>query len=157
MAEADERSRHQDGTTAALEVISQYVESFAAGDARGVDALHSPGFPLDFVHLDAYEGRVLSAEQAKDLWAFLFNAFPEMDYRVTRTITAETVVVTERTFVGTHAGPLGPPVLPRPVEPTGRTIRFRGLSIYEVQAGLIQKEKSYLDFATFVVELGVEL
>jgi hypothetical protein len=79
-----------------------------------------------------------------------------MDYQVTRTIAAKDVVVTQWTFTGSHAGPLGPPILEKTVEPTGRTIRFRGVSIYDIGSGLIQRETVYLDFATLLVELGVE-
>lgn len=151
------RAQLQRDSSAALVVASQYVGAFASGDQRRMHALRAPTFSLDFVHLDAYAGGILSTDQTKDLWSHMFDAFPEMDYRVTRTIAADTVVVTEWTFTGTHGGPLGPPVLTRHVEPTGRTIRFRGVSVYEVADGLIQRETSYLDFATFLVELGVEL
>ncbi len=34
---------------------------------------------------------------------------------------------------------------------------FRGVSIYDIGDGLIQRETSYMDLATIMVELGVEL
>jgi hypothetical protein len=80
-----------------------------------------------------------------------------MDYEVTRTIAAETVVVTQWTFTAANTGPLGPPAFESPREPTGRTIRLRGVSIYDVSEGLIQRETTYMDLATLMVELGVTL
>jgi steroid delta-isomerase-like uncharacterized protein len=80
-----------------------------------------------------------------------------MDYEVTRTIAAETVVVTQWTFTGTHTQPLGAPVFDPPVEPSGRTICLRGVAIYDIQDGAIQRETAYIDLATLMVELGVEL
>ena len=66
------------------------------------------------------------------------------------------MVVTQWVFIGTHTEPLGPPVFDEPVAPTGRTIRVRGVSVYDVSDGLIQRETLYIDLATVIVELGVD-
>ena len=73
------------------------------------------------------------------------------------TIAAETVVVVQWTFTGTHTGTLKTPAFGKHVEPTSRTIQIRGISVYDVSGGLIQRETLYMDFATLWVELGVEL
>ena len=91
-----------------------------------------------------------------DSYAFIHCALPEMDFEVTRTIAAEKVVVTQWVFTGTNSGPLGSPIFESGREPTDRTIRFRGVSIYDVHGGLIQRETTYMDLATLMVELGVE-
>jgi predicted ester cyclase len=122
-----------------------------------MEALRSPGCVLDYVYADAFERSPLSAEETSRFWPAWFAGFPESDLEVTRTIAAETVVVTEWTFTGTNTGLLEPPAFGRRVEPTGRTIRFRGVSVYDISEGLIQREKLYMDFATLWVELGVEL
>ena len=80
-----------------------------------------------------------------------------MDYEVTRTIAADDVVVTQWIFTGTHTEQLGPPIFDPPVAPTSRTVMFRGVSIYDIEEGLIQRETSYMDLATIMVELGVEV
>jgi predicted ester cyclase len=129
----------------------------AAQDSEQMDALRSPAFVLDYVYADAFERRPLSAEETKEFWPAWFAGFPEMDLEVTRTIAAETVVVTQWVFTGTNTGLLEPAALGRRVEPTGRTIQFRGVSIYDIGGGLIQRETLYMDFATLWVELGVEL
>ena len=72
-------------------------------------------------------------------------------------IAAEDVVVTEWVFTGTHTGPLGPPVFEERLAPTGRTIQFRGVTIYDVREGLIQRETIYMDLATLMVELGARI
>jgi steroid delta-isomerase-like uncharacterized protein len=120
-------------------------------------ALRSPGFMLDFVHGDASDAEPLSADDTMQFWSAWFVAFPELDYQVTRTIASESVVVTQWTFTGTNSGPLPPPVVDGQTEPFGKTIRLRGVSIYDLGDGLIQRETAYLDLATLMVELGVEL
>ncbi|UCC65117.1 MAG: ester cyclase [Anaerolineae bacterium] len=144
-------------TPSALVVVSEYVAALAACDSAKMHALHSPDFVLDWVYADAFEDRPRSAEETKAFWPAWFAGFPEMDYEVTRTIAAEKVVVTQWTFTGTNIGPLGPPAFGRHLEPTGRTIQLRGVSIYDVSEGLIQRETTYLDLATLMVELGITL
>jgi hypothetical protein len=34
---------------------------------------------------------------------------------------------------------------------------FRGVSVYDIDEGLIQLETTYMDLATVMVELGVEM
>ncbi|MEZ4712247.1 MAG: ester cyclase [Caldilineaceae bacterium] len=81
----------------------------------------------------------LTGEQTRDFWPAWFAGFPEMDFAVTRAIAAPDVVVVQWTFMGTHSGPLEPPIFAQHHEPTGRTVRFRGVSIYDVQDGDSQR------------------
>jgi steroid delta-isomerase-like uncharacterized protein len=140
-----------------LEVTAQYVAALAAGDTERMNALRSADFELDFVYGDAFASEPLSSEQTKQFWPSWLVGFPELDYEVTRTIAADEVVVTQWIFTGTHQKPIGPPVFDPPVEPTGRTIMFRGVSIYDIGERVIKRETTYMDLATIMVELGVEL
>ena len=143
-------------TLSALGVVSDYAAALTIQDSERMNALRSPDFVLDFVNGDAFEDRPLSVEQTREFWPSWFRAFPEMDLEVTRTIAAEEVVVTQWIFTGTNDGPLEPPIFDSCIEATGRTIRLRGVSIYDVQDGLLQRETMYIDLATLIVELGVE-
>ena len=142
---------------ASLEVASQYVAAMAAGDTERMNTLRAPDFELDFVYGDASASGPLSSEETKQFWPSWLVGFPEMDYEVTRTIAAEDVVVTQWVFTGTHSEPLGAPIFQQSVPPSGRTIMFRGVSIYDIHEGLIRRETAYMDLATIMVELGVEL
>jgi len=139
-----------------LEIISKYVAALSSGDAASMDTLRAPDFVLDFVHGDAFKNQPLSNIETRGFWPAWFAAFPEMDLEVTRTIAAEDVVVSQWTFTGTHTRPLGPPVFDPPLAPDKRTICLRGVSIYDIQDGLVQSETTYIDLATLMVELGVE-
>ena len=143
--------------TSTLEVVSQYVAALAASDTERMDTLRAPDFELDFVYGDASASGPLSSEETKQFWPSWLVGFPEMDYEVTRTIAAEDVAVTQWVFTGTHSETLGEPIFQQAVPPSGRTIMFRGVSIYEIDSGLIQRETIYMDLATFRVELGIEL
>jgi steroid delta-isomerase-like uncharacterized protein len=150
-----QHNRQRTDTPSALDVVSEYVAALAARDTAKMHSLHSPDFVLDWVYADAFENPPRSAEETKAFWPAWFAGFPEMDYEVIRTIAAAEVVVTEWFFTGANTGPLDPPVFEERRKPTGRTIRFRGVSIYDVSEGLIQRETTYIDLATLMVELGV--
>jgi steroid delta-isomerase-like uncharacterized protein len=139
-----------------LQTVADYVAALADGDHRQMDDLRAADFVLDFVYDDAFEDGPLTAEETQAFWPAWFAAFPEMDYEVTRTVAAPSVVVTQWVFTGTQTQPLGPPVFDTPLPPSGRTIRFRGVTVYDVaENGRIQRETTYMDLATLMVELGV--
>jgi steroid delta-isomerase-like uncharacterized protein len=140
-----------------LDVIREYVRALKAKDGEGMQALRAPGFVMDYVYSDAFGRSPLSADETEAFWPAWFAGFPEMDFELTRTIAAESVVVVQWTFTGTHTGVLEPAAFGRRVEPTGGTIQLRGISVYDIAEGLIQRETMYLDFATLWVELGIEL
>ncbi|MCA9931472.1 MAG: ester cyclase [Anaerolineales bacterium] len=141
-------------TMQSLDLISNYVNALVHQDAERMNRSRAAEFVLDWVHGDAYGDNPLSAEQAAAFWPTWFAAFPEMDYEVTRTVAADAVVVTQWTFTGTHSQMLGAPIFDEPLPPSGRTIRFRGVSIYDIAGDLIRRETMYLDLATLLVELG---
>lgn len=141
----------------AIEVISEYVSALAAGDPDGMDALRAPDFELDFVYGDADASKPLTLEETNQFWPSWLAGFPDKDYEISRTIAGQDVVVTEWIFTGTQSQPLGAPIFDEPVPPSGRTIMFRGVSIYDLTDGLIRRESTYFDLATVMVELGVNL
>ena len=138
-----------------LDLISNYIAALTEGDHAAMHALRSPDFVLDWVHNDAFASQPLTHEETSQFWPAWFKAFPEMDYEITRTIAAEQVIVVQWSFTGTHAYSLGPPVFDPPLPATGKTIRIRGVSVYDLQDGLILRETMYIDLATLWVELGV--
>ena len=155
--EQPEQNQPLKDTPTAFQVVSEYVAALAARDSEQMRSLHAPDFVLDWVYGDAFENPPRSAKETHEFFPSWFIGFPDLDYEVRRTIAAEKIVVTEWTFTGANSGPLAPPVFEHRREPTGRTIQFRGVSIYDVDAGFIRRETIYLDLATLVVELGVVL
>ncbi len=141
----------------ALDVVTKYIVALTGRDSNTMNGLRADEFVLDWVHGDAFENRPMSAQEAQMFWPIWFDAFPEFDLEVTRTIAAAEVVVTEWIFTGTNTGPLEPPIFEKRVEPTGRTVRLRGVSVYDVIDGRILREAIYVDLVTLMVELGVDL
>ena len=139
----------------ALNLITRYVSALERGDHAAMKKLRSPDFVLDWVHSDAFADQPVTQDGVNQFWTVWFGAFSEFDYEVTRTIAAETVVVIQWTFTGMQDGVLGIPIFDPPQEPTGKTIRLRGVSVFDIDNQLITKETMYIDLATLWVELGV--
>ena len=151
------RPENKSNLRTALETAVRYSKSLADGDLDGMKELYSEDFKLDFVARDAFEGSELSASEAVEFWESWFRAFPERDYQVTRTIAGEEIVVMQWTFIGTNTGALMPLIFEEPKPPTGKTVRFRGVSVYEISGGKFARETTYLDLGTLLVELGVTI
>ncbi|MEA3337385.1 MAG: nuclear transport factor 2 family protein [Chloroflexota bacterium] len=144
-------------TLSVLDVIGAYSAALAAGEPERMAALFADDYELDLVYRDAFASDALSGEQPEAFWASWFASFPEMDYHVIRTVAAEKIVFTQWEFTGVNSGPLAPPIFDREIEPTGRTVRFRGVSVYEIEDGLIRQETTYIDLGTLLVELDIML
>lgn len=143
--------------TSGLDVVSNYVAALMAQDNYQMAQLQAPDFVLDWVYGDAFENDPMTPKETQQFWSAWFAGFPEMDFEVTRTIAADAVVVIQWIFTGTHTVSLEPPIFKEAKLPTGRTIRFRGVSVYDVANNLIQRETTYLDLATLVVELEAKV
>jgi steroid delta-isomerase-like uncharacterized protein len=90
------------------------IERFIAADASGND----PDFGV---------GR----EGFRRQWRLWQEAFPDLHFAIDEMIAEGDTVVARWTLTGTHRGPfLG-------IEPTGRTIRVRGMSLDHLQDGVL--------------------
>lgn len=141
----------------AVDLVGRYREAMNAGASREMDSLRATDFLLDFVYGDAFQSQPLSGDDTREFWPAWFRAFPDGEFESTRTIAAETVVVVQWTFSGTHQAELGAPILNPTLAPTDRIVCFRGVSVYDIENGMMSRETTYLDLATVMVELGVTL
>lgn len=140
-----------------VEIASAYASGLADQDSDAMQALRSDDFTLEFVHGDAFQDPPLTGDDASSFWPRWFVAFPEMDLQVTRTVAADEVVITQWIFTGTNTGPLESMLGTESIQPTGNTVRLRGVTFLDIQDGMIVKETTYTDVATLLIELGVQL
>lgn len=140
-----------------IEVISEYSSAISARDCQKIKSLRSENCVLDLVARDAFGEELFDCGESLEFWDSWFKAFPEMDYQVSRTIAAEQVIITQWTFIGTNSGPLPALIFQKDQHPTGKTIKIRGVSVYDVNHDLIERETIYMDLGTLLVELGVTI
>ena len=140
-----------------LDIISEYIAALQQRDSNKMDTFRSKNFVRDLVAGDAFHDSPASNQDISEFWSAWFAAFEDMDYEVIRTIATEESVVLEWVFTGTHSGKLDPAVFDKEIQPTGNTVKLRGVSIYEITNQSITRETLYIDMATLWVELGVIL
>jgi predicted ester cyclase len=150
----------RNGSPDSLVLIADYIAAIRESNNDRLIGLRTPDFVMDFVYRDAFKDGPFTRSETSTFWPAWFAAFPERDYEVTRTIAAADVVVVQWVFTGTHTKELGRPIFDIPQKPSGRTVCFRGVTIYDVdmaqgEGGLVSRETIYLDLATIMVELGV--
>lgn len=93
----------------------------------------------DFVDHSPLPGLPPTRDGIKTLFAYLRNAFPDLQVRVDEQVADEQKVVTRKTFAGTQAGEfMGAP-------PTGRGISFEVIDILTFREGKIAEHRVILD------------
>jgi len=140
----------------AFTIAAQYAAARAAQQEERLHLLRAGRYQLDVVFLDAYGVAPPTEAEGTDLYRALFSACPDGELAVTRTIEGAELVVQERTFSGAQTGRAEHWALRGRMheQPTGSPVRLRGVSLYDISGGLIQRETIYLDQATLLVELG---
>jgi steroid delta-isomerase-like uncharacterized protein len=83
------------------------------------------------------------------LTMYLDEAFPEGAYQVNRIFADEGGAAVEWTFRGANTGPL------MGVPATLRAVEFSGVSVYEIEQGLLTRARIYYDSATLAEQLGL--
>ncbi len=84
----------------------------------------------------------------------LFNAFPDMRGKVTRTFGQGDWVSAEIEFTGTHKGPLNGPG-GETIPPTNKPLRMTVSSVVKVEGGRITEEHTYFDMFGMMAQLGL--
>jgi steroid delta-isomerase-like uncharacterized protein len=83
----------------------------------------------------------------------IFTVFPDLEFETRRSYIRDNLVVQEWTARGTHLGTMNRSGLA--VEPTGRTVEYRGMDIIPIDDGLIARKDVYSDGVTLLRQLGL--
>jgi steroid delta-isomerase-like uncharacterized protein len=83
----------------------------------------------------------------------IFTVFPDLEFETRRQYLRDSLVVQEWTARGTHLGKMSRAGLE--VEPTGRTVEYRGMDIIPVENGRVARKDVYSDSVTLLRQLGL--
>ncbi len=103
------------------------------------------------IHLDTedkWEGQTLSHAAFKKRLKFSFDSFPDMNFEITSAITEEKHVAITWVLTGTNLGMIGG------LQPTGKTIKTKGLTIYHFKENLINGHTQVFDRGSVMKQLG---
>ncbi|HKC18485.1 MAG TPA: ester cyclase [Candidatus Dormibacteraeota bacterium] len=99
------------------------------------------------------EVKVKGAQAAKEYYGAWVSAFPDARAEVKNMIVQGNTVVLEGVFTGTHDGTLKTPMGDVPA--TGRKVRGDYVQIFEVDRGLIKKNRLIFDQVQLMTQLGL--
>ena len=137
--------------TAVEEVIARQIAAWNRHDAAELAA----GYTVDTTVLDPYYTEPLSGRDAvaKDAASF-FVGFPDISFRITKTLSSGNTAAYEGMASATHTGPLE---LPSGVVPaTNKRLEFSFAGFIELdEAGKIREERRYYDVAGQLTQLGL--
>ena len=81
------------------------------------------------------------------------GVFPDLSFEARSQYIRDDLVVQEWTARGTHEGPMNRSGME--IEPTGRTVEYRGMDIIPIADGLVARKDVYSDGVTLLRQLGL--
>jgi steroid delta-isomerase-like uncharacterized protein len=130
--------------------IDRYNEAWNAHDVDAIVAMHTE----DSVFENHTTGDVNVGRKAiGDAITGIFRVFPDLTFEGRRQYIREDLVVQEWTARGTHQGTMTRSGIE--VEPTGRTVEYRGMDVIPIRDGLVARKDVYSDGVTLLRQLGL--
>jgi steroid delta-isomerase-like uncharacterized protein len=83
----------------------------------------------------------------------IFTVFPDLEFETRRRYIRDGLVVQEWTARGTHLGKMTRSGVE--VEPTGKTVEYRGMDAIPIEDSLVARKDVYSDGVTLLRQLGL--
>jgi steroid delta-isomerase-like uncharacterized protein len=132
------------------EFIDRYNQAWADHDVDAILEMHTP----DSVFENHTTGDVsVGREAIRDAIRGIFTVFPDLQFETRRAYIRDDLVVQEWTARGTHLGMMSRSGLE--VEPTGKSVEYRGMDVIPIKDGLVARKDVYSDGVTLLRQLGL--
>ena len=130
--------------------IDHYNQAWNAHDVDAIVGMHTD----DSVFENHTTGDVnVGKEEIADAISGIFTVFPDLTFETRRRYIRDDRVVQEWTARGTHLGKMMRAGLE--VEPTGKTVEYRGMDVIPIADGLVARKDVYSDGVTLLRQLGL--
>jgi steroid delta-isomerase-like uncharacterized protein len=132
------------------EFIDRYNAAWNAHDVDAIVEMHTPDSVFEnHTTGDLNVGRDAIGEAISGI----FTVFPDLSFETRRAYIRDDLVVQEWTARGTHLGKMNRAGLE--VEPTGKSVEYRGMDVIPIENGLVARKDVYSDGVTLLRQLGL--
>jgi steroid delta-isomerase-like uncharacterized protein len=130
-------------------IARSFMEAWSAHDLDGLTSL----FADDCLYEEVASGRTYTTKEGIAEYARATIAgVPDTEFAIVTVVADSRVAAVEWVWRGTNT--VGWPSMGLPA--SGRAFELRGLSIIEIEDGLIVRASDYWDWSTFMEVIGVE-
>ena len=130
--------------------VDQFNTVWNGHDVDGILEMHTE----DSVFENHTTGDVnVGREAIADAIRGIFTVFPDLEFETRRRYIRDSLVVQEWTARGTHLGKMSRSGIE--VEPTGRSVEYRGMDIIPIEDGRVARKDVYSDGVTLLRQLGL--
>jgi steroid delta-isomerase-like uncharacterized protein len=135
---------------AALEIaIERYNRAWSDHDLDAIMAMHAPGMVFE----NHTAGERAEGEDVRAHIGAIFDGWPDIAFEGRTLYVRDGLVVQEWTATATHAKQARRGDLV--IEPTGRTITWKGMDIIPFENGLVKRKDVYSDSVSVLRQLGL--
>ena len=142
MADAD--------TAVALEqTIGAYNEAWNAHDLDAIMSMHAP----DMTFENHTAGESAQGEEVRRHIGSIFETWPDIEFETRRLYVRDGVVAQEWTATATHRSAMRRGDLV--AEPTGKSVKWRGVDVIPFENGLVKRKDVYSDSVSILRQVGL--
>jgi steroid delta-isomerase-like uncharacterized protein len=132
------------------EFIDRYNAAWNDHDVEAIVSMHTE----DSVFENHTTGDVnIGKDAIRSAITGIFGVFPDLSFEARSQYLRDDLVVQEWTARGTHEGAMNRSGMT--IEPTGRTVEYRGMDIIPIRDGLVARKDVYSDGVTLLRQLGL--
>lgn len=133
-------------------IIDKYNDAWNRHDVEAIVVMHTE----DSVFCNHTSGgEAVGHDAIRRIVSGVFRTFPDIHFELRRLYVRDDLVVQEWTASATHRNPVKYKNVT--LEPTGKTIRWDGMDVIPIRAGLVARKDVYADSMSYLKQLGAPL
>ena len=131
------------------ELIERYDQAWNDQDVDAIVSMHAP----DMVFENHTAGESAQGDEVREHIGAIFATWPDLHFETRRLYVRDGVVTQEWTATATHSNTMRRGDLV--VEPTGKTIEWRGVDVIPYENGLVKRKDVYSDSVSILRQVGL--